>query len=156
MENDPPPQPPVEPRSFSQSPPAKPASVQSLFERLNHALASVAEASPTAVSPPDPSPSQVELASWLASLEIDDEIEDSPLQLRDDVFGATNTPPSLAHVASNLSSGSYKRILILTGAGVSVAAGIPDFRTPGTGLYDNLEKYNLPHPTAVFDVEFYQ
>lgn len=39
---------------------------------------------------------------------------------------------------------------------MSVAAGIPDFRTPGTGLYDNLEKYNLPHPTAVFDVDFYK
>jgi len=23
-------------------------------------------------------------------------------------------------------------------------AGIPDFRSPGTGLYDNLQKYNLP------------
>jgi NAD-dependent SIR2 family protein deacetylase len=34
--------------------------------------------------------------------------------------------------------------------------GIPDFRTPGTGLYDNLQKYNLPYPEAVFDVDFYR
>ena len=30
----------------------------------------------------------------------------------------------------------------------------PDFRTPGTGLYDNLQKYNLPHPTAVFELDY--
>jgi Sir2 family len=46
-------------------------------------------------------------------------------------------------------------ILVLTGAGVSVAAGIPDFRTPGTGLYDNLQKYNLPYAEAVFDIDYY-
>jgi hypothetical protein len=38
----------------------------------------------------------------------------------------------------------------------SVSAGIPDFRTPGTGLYDNLQKYDLPYPEAVFDVDFYR
>jgi NAD-dependent SIR2 family protein deacetylase len=37
-----------------------------------------------------------------------------------------------------------------------VACGIPDFRTPGSGLYDNLAKYNLPTPTAVFDIEFFR
>ena len=36
------------------------------------------------------------------------------------------------------------------------AAGIPDFRTPGTGLYDNLQKYNLPHPTAVFEIGYFK
>jgi NAD+-dependent protein deacetylase sirtuin 2 len=49
-----------------------------------------------------------------------------------------------------------QKVVILSGAGVSVAAGIPDFRTPGTGLYDNLAKYNLPFPEAVFDVDFYK
>ena len=38
----------------------------------------------------------------------------------------------------------------------STATGIPDFRTPGTGLYDNLEKYNLPYPEAVFDINFFR
>lgn len=30
-----------------------------------------------------------------------------------------------------------------------------DFRTPGSGLYDNLEKYNLPTPEAVFSIDFF-
>lgn len=34
----------------------------------------------------------------------------------------------------------------MTGAGLSVASGIPDFRSPGTGLYSQLQKYNLPYP----------
>jgi NAD-dependent SIR2 family protein deacetylase len=49
-----------------------------------------------------------------------------------------------------------ERILVLSGAGVSVAAGLPDFRSPGTGLYDNLQKYNLPYPEAVFELDFYR
>jgi NAD-dependent SIR2 family protein deacetylase/FMN phosphatase YigB (HAD superfamily) len=28
--------------------------------------------------------------------------------------------------------------------------------TPGTGLYDNLQKYNLPHPTAVFELSYFR
>jgi len=46
-------------------------------------------------------------------------------------------------------------IMILSGAGISVSAGIPDFRTPGTGLYDNLQKYNLPVAEAIFDIDYY-
>ena len=28
-------------------------------------------------------------------------------------------------------------------------------RSPGTGLYDNLEEYDLPDPTAIFDILFF-
>ncbi|RUS12426.1 DHS-like NAD/FAD-binding domain-containing protein, partial [Endogone sp. FLAS-F59071] len=47
---------------------------------------------------------------------------------------------------------SRMSIIVMTGAGISTAAGIPDFRTPGTGLYDNLQKYKLPYPEAIFTI----
>jgi len=63
---------------------------------------------------------------------------------------------ALEDIARWLAERQVKNVLVLSGAGVSVSAGIPDFRTPGTGLYDNLQKYNLPYPEAVFDVNFYR
>lgn len=44
-------------------------------------------------------------------------------------------------------------IVVLTGAGVSVSCGIPDFRSKG-GLYDAvLERFGLEDPQAIFDLE---
>lgn len=39
---------------------------------------------------------------------------------------------------------------------LSSAAGIPDFRSPGSGLYDNLEKYKLPNPMAIFEIDYFR
>jgi len=42
--------------------------------------------------------------------------------------------PRLETVAKWIKDGICQNIVVLSGAGVSCAAGIPDFRTPGTGL----------------------
>ena len=41
------------------------------------------------------------------------------------------------HIAGLIRDGTIRRVVFLTGAGVSVAAGIPDFRSAG-GMYDTL------------------
>ncbi|OTB17107.1 hypothetical protein K445DRAFT_316601 [Daldinia sp. EC12] len=73
-----------------------------------------------------------------------------------------DTPPetlserSLRAVAQFIKDGRAKRIVVMTGAGISTAAGIPDFRSPKTGLYHNLSRFNLPHPEAVFEIDFFR
>ncbi|KAJ3284244.1 NAD-dependent protein deacetylase sirtuin-2 [Borealophlyctis nickersoniae] len=59
-------------------------------------------------------------------------------------------------IAAYIKEKGCKNIIVMTGAGISTSAGIPDFRSPGTGLYDNLQKYNLPYPTAVFDINYFR
>lgn len=51
---------------------------------------------------------------------------------------------------------SFKNVLVLSGAGLSTAAGIPDYRSSGTGLYTTLSKYNLPQPECLFDIEYFK
>ena len=74
---------------------------------------------------------------------------------RDCLRDNDNEPPTLQHVADKIKNGDISQIVILAGAGISVAAGIPDFRSPGSGLYDNLGKYQLPSPEAIFDIDFF-
>ncbi|KAI9480094.1 SIR2-domain-containing protein [Coemansia mojavensis] len=49
-----------------------------------------------------------------------------------------------------------KRILVLTGAGVSVSCGIPDFRSP-QGIYTRLnEEFGLDDPQQMFDIDYFR
>jgi len=54
-----------------------------------------------------------------------------------------------------IKDGHAKNVVFLTGAGTSVAAGIPDFRSPGFGVYSKLKEYNLPYPEAVFTIDYF-
>jgi len=47
-------------------------------------------------------------------------------------------------------------IVVVSGAGISTISGIPDFRSPETGLYSTLKRYNLPYPGAIFDLSYLQ
>ncbi|XP_016310815.1 NAD-dependent protein deacetylase sirtuin-3-like [Sinocyclocheilus anshuiensis] len=51
--------------------------------------------------------------------------------------------------------GRVRNIVVVAGAGISTASGIPDFRTPGTGLYANLAKYDIPYPEAIFNIDYF-
>lgn len=47
------------------------------------------------------------------------------------------------------------KIVVLAGAGISTNSGIPDFRTPGTGLWDKGTP-DLPYPEAVFTLSYFR
>ena len=61
---------------------------------------------------------------------------------------------TLEGVAKLIKEGKANNIIVMSGAGISVAAGIPDFRSPKTGLYHQLKKYDLPTPESVFEIKF--
>lgn len=71
---------------------------------------------------------------------------------RDKVLSELN----LKGVAEFILSEKCKKIIVMTGAGISTAAGIPDFRSPGTGLYSQLEKFNLPYPESIFELRYFE
>jgi NAD-dependent SIR2 family protein deacetylase len=79
--------------------------------------------------------------------------EDIPEERRRAVLGAAVSLPS---IANKIQSGQIQNIVVMAGAGISVAAGIPDFRSPGTGLYSQLEEYNLPTPESIFSIDFFR
>jgi NAD-dependent histone deacetylase SIR2 len=83
--------------------------------------------------------------------------QDSSHELIDDnVAPRTLKSRNIKSVAELIKDGRAPRIVVLTGAGVSTSAGIPDFRSPETGLYANLARLNLPYAEAVFDISYFR
>jgi hypothetical protein len=48
-----------------------------------------------------------------------------------------------------------QKIVVLTGAGISVSCGIPDFRSPG-GFYETVGKAGIDPPEQVFDLAVFR
>ncbi|KAJ6035405.1 hypothetical protein N7499_002557 [Penicillium canescens] len=73
------------------------------------------------------------------------------------VHQITNTPtkPDIQSIVDRIKNGQATRIVALTGAGISTGAGIPDFRSPTTGLYDKLAPLGLPYPEAIFHINYF-
>lgn len=84
------------------------------------------------------------LPGILGGMTLDEQSEEAPVLKSFDLVGA-------AEYLSNCSN-----VIVMCGAGISTSAGIPDFRSPGTGLYSQLEKYNLPFPEAIFQLEYFR
>ncbi len=58
---------------------------------------------------------------------------------------AAGAVPSAAARLAQLLEEAGGRAVALTGAGVSVPSGIPDFRSPGTGLWENVDPMEVAH-----------
>ncbi|NXA11197.1 SIR3 deacetylase, partial [Sapayoa aenigma] len=62
---------------------------------------------------------------------------------------------TLKDVAELLRKKECRRVVVMAGAGISTPSGIPDFRSPGSGLYSNLEQYDIPYPEAIFELGYF-
>lgn len=72
---------------------------------------------------------------------------DAPAAGTHPTAGVGRTPrPALAALARLVRSA--RSVVALTGAGISVPSGIPDFRSPGTGLWEKVDPMELAHIDA--------
>lgn len=85
-------------------------------------------------------------------------IEDPESVNEQDRLEVLNGNPTLEQISMGLKSGRYKNVVVMTGAGMSTAAGIPDFRSPDKGLYTTLKKSypELNRPEDIFDLSYYK
>ena len=97
------------------------------------------------------SPDMLALMTRLAAQKLGtttDAVESAPIERALESF-------DLKGVAQYIRSGSAKNIVVMTGAGISVSAGIPDFRSE-SGLYARLGEYDLPYPQAIFELNYFR
>lgn len=97
----------------------------------------------------------------LTGQEVPDEVDDMSALKFIIRFLDSQVRPKLSHIntiedAISLINSSSK-IIVLTGAGVSVSCGIPDFRSRD-GIYARLSKDypDLPDPQSMFDIHYFK
>ena len=89
--------------------------------------------------------SEIELLSgYIKSLQVSRESGERK-QLLDEL--------SLDGVARYMQSDKCKHVVVMVGAGMSTSAGVPDFRSPGSGIYASLD---VPSPESIFDISFFR
>ena len=70
-------------------------------------------------------------------------------------MGETEHPNKYEEIISGLKNNEFKNIVFITGAGISTAAGIPDFRSKG-GLFEQTRiKYGLSRPEQFFEINYF-
>lgn len=85
----------------------------------------------------------------------DNQLNNAPKRTFFNRTSGNQSVKTLTDVASLLQNEAVKNVVVVAGAGISTPSGIPDFRSPGTGLYDNLQQYNIPYPEAIFDIDYF-
>ncbi len=69
---------------------------------------------------------------------------------------AADAPPSLEAIAKAIASGKIKHVVVLTGAGISVNAKLPDFRSED-GIFARMAKeYKLEKPEQMFHLDYFK
>lgn len=88
--------------------------------------------------------------------------DDDPLDELIETYKQMNTKDdfekgfSFEELVDGFKNEEFKKVVFITGAGISVAAGIPDFRSKG-GLYEELgKKYGKSEPEELMTLDFFQ
>ena len=88
--------------------------------------------------------------------EIEDSLENLNLSQDSRQTSKTYKEDDLQLIADVIKSKECRNIIVMTGAGLSTSAGIPDFRSPDVGLFTKvMGKYNVPHPEMVFHIDYF-
>ncbi|XP_035885833.1 NAD-dependent protein deacetylase sirtuin-3, mitochondrial [Phyllostomus discolor] len=69
--------------------------------------------------------------------------------------GGEEEKPRLRDVAELIRAQAGQGVVVMAGAGISTASGIPDFRSPGSGFYSALRHWDVPYPEAIFELSFF-